>query len=247
VLAAAALLGLAGCGGGSDSQSTASTSQAASASVKDAAKAKPASQGHSASEEEQAKAAAKVKASADKDKASAKHGPTPAAPKGEQEPGITPQQRREATVANIALSSPGVASGAALPATYTCDGKDSWPALEWQGVPAGTAELALYLMNIQPVEEQIFFDWAVAGIDPALGGIETGKLPKGAVVGKNSFGQNGYTICPPQGKGETYMFVLYALPKALSPVQGFDPLALREEALGLSGNAGLMAVTYTRD
>jgi Raf kinase inhibitor-like YbhB/YbcL family protein len=143
-------------------------------------------------------------------------------------------------------SSQGSSGGPqALPATYTCDGQSTSPALRWQGVPQGTAELAIFAMNIQPVEEKLFFDWAVAGLSPDLTEVEAGKLPRGAVVGRNSFGKTGYEICPPSST-ETYMFTVFALPKKLSPGQGFDPSALRTEVLNISGNVGLLALSYTR-
>jgi len=142
-------------------------------------------------------------------------------------------------------SRPSSAGPQALPAEYTCDGKNTSPALSWQGVPPGTAELALLVMNIQPVEGRLFFDWAVGGLSPELEEIEAGKLPKGAVVGRNSFGKTGYGICP-AGSGETYMFTVFALPKKLSPSQGFDPVAFRRAVLEASGNAGLLALSYLR-
>jgi phosphatidylethanolamine-binding protein (PEBP) family uncharacterized protein len=170
-------------------------------------------------------------------------------PTGEREPGITPQQRKEATVASMSMQSPSSQASAggpqALPAEYTCDGKGTSPALRWQGVPPGTAELVLFAMNIQPVEGKLFFDWAVAGLSPELEEIEAGKLPKGAVAGLNSFGKTGYEICPESG-AETYMFTLFALPKKLSPSQGFDPIALRKAVASISGNAGLLALSYAR-
>jgi hypothetical protein len=170
-------------------------------------------------------------------------------PKGPAEQAPTPEQVAHATVADMSLESPAiVASGGSpgrLAATYTCDGKDSWPALHWGGVPAGTAELALFAMNVQPVEEKLFVDWAVAGIDPSLASIEADRLPKGAVVGTNSFGNRGYSICPP-GAGEIYMFALYALPQSLSPQRGFDPRELRKEILAVSGNVGLLPTVYER-
>jgi phosphatidylethanolamine-binding protein (PEBP) family uncharacterized protein len=147
----------------------------------------------------------------------------------------------------MSLQSPAiVASGGqpgSLPPTYTCDGKDSWPQLKWSGVPPGTAELALFVMNLQPVEEQLFVDWAVGGLDPDLQGIEAGELPKGAVVGTNGFGKRGYSICP-SGAGEVYMFAVYALPSSLSPEKGFDARKLREEVLDVAGNVGLLAALY---
>lgn len=133
----------------------------------------------------------------------------------------------------------------ALSAEFTCDGKGTSPALRWQGVPQGSAELVLFAMNAQPVGGKLFFDWSVAGLSPDLEEIEAGKLPKGAVVGRNGFGKTGYEICP-QGAGETYIFTLFALPEKLSPSQGFEPMALRKAVADLSGNAGLLALGYTR-
>lgn len=178
-----------------------------------------------------------------------KHGPRIALPKGPTEQAPTPAEIAQATVADMRLESPAILASEGSPghlaATYTCDGADSWPALRWSGVPAGTAELALFVMNIQPVEEQLFVDWAVAGLDPSLEGIQAGQLPKGAVVGTNGFGKRGYSICP-QGGGEIYMFAIYALPQSLSPPKGFDGRELRKEVLDVSGNVGLLPAVYAR-
>jgi phosphatidylethanolamine-binding protein (PEBP) family uncharacterized protein len=170
-------------------------------------------------------------------------------PKGAPEPGITPQQRGDATVASMTLQSPSSqASGGgpqALPAAYTCDGKGTSPALRWQGVPQGTAELVLFVMNAQPVEGKLFFDWSVGGLSPELEEIEAGKLPKGAVVGRNSFNKTAYKICP-EGEGETYIFTLFALPKKLSLGESFEPLFVRKAVTDISGNVGLLALNYAR-
>lgn len=178
-----------------------------------------------------------------------KRGPRIAPPKGPQEQAPTPPQVAHATVADMRLESPAIVAAAGSPghlaATYTCDGANSWPELHWGGVPSGTAELAVFAMNIQPVEGKLFVDWAVAGLDPSLEGIEAAKLPKGAIVGTNSFGNRGYEVCP-SGAGEIYMFAIYALPAALSPPQGFDARGLRKEVLGVSGNVGLLPAVYAR-
>jgi len=251
-LAAVAALALGGCGGGesSDTQSTSATSTPAGpeASGKSAspAKAKANSQAPDSSE---AHPPAGTPAGAS-GQGAGKHGKQVQLPKGEPEPTATPAQEANATVADIALTSPALAgqagSQATLPPTYTCDGKDSWPALQWQGVPADSAELVLFAMNVAPVQGALFFDWAVAGLPPTLQGLEAGELPKGAVQGQNSFGKAGYSICPAEGAAETYVFALYALPQRLSPKQGFDPHQLREAVQGISANAGLLAVSYGR-
>lgn len=178
-----------------------------------------------------------------------KHGPRIAQPKGPPEQAPSPKQVANATVADMSLQSPALVASdghlGRLAATYTCDGKGSWPALHWGGVPAGSKELVLFVMNVQPVEEEIFFDWALAGIDPGLSEINAGELPKGVISGTNGFGKRGYEICP-SGPGETYMLALYALPRTLSPKPGFDPLAFRQEVLDASGDVGLLPGVYER-
>jgi len=262
VLAVAALA-LAGCGGGSsdDSSSATATAEVSGSSSSGGSGSGPASgagandpnasTGSEAGGPSAGNAGGPAGSGAQEGQGGqgSKHGPRIAQPKGEPEPGITPQQRQEATVASMTLESPSSqpssAGPQALPSTYTCDGKGTSPALSWQGVPQGSAELVIFAMNIQPVEGKLFFDWAVAGLSPELEEIEAGKLPKGAIVGRNSFGRAGYEVCP-EGGGETYMFTVFALPKKLSPAQGFDPSALRREVLGASGNVGLLALSYAR-
>ncbi len=254
---------LAGCGGGSsDSSSSTATTADASGSSGSGASGNPKASDPAASANATAngtKASGGAGAtgtsgggsgtSGAQPSAGAKHGTHVLQPSGAPEPGITPQQRSEATVASMSLESPSSQASSAgpqsLPATYTCDGKGTSPALRWQGVPQGSAELVIFAMNIQPVEGKLFFDWAVAGLSPDLTEIEAGKLPKGAIVGRNSFGKVDYEVCP-EGSGETYMFTVFALPKKLSVAPGFDPSALRREVLGASGNVGLLALGYTR-
>jgi phosphatidylethanolamine-binding protein (PEBP) family uncharacterized protein len=255
---ALAALALAGCGGGaSDGSSSASSSPDAAnsdaASTTAQSGGRGAGSGASAATDAgntpNAAAGGGSAAPGGQPSAGGKHGPHIVQPKGEPEPGITPQQRNEVTVASMSLQSPSAQGGSglqALPAEFTCDGKNTSPALRWQGVPPGTAELVLFAMNIQPVEEKLFFDWAVAGLSPELEEIEAGKLPKGAVAGRNSFGKTGYGLCPEAGSDETYMFALYAIPKRLSPSQGFEPLAVRKAVTEASGNVGLLALSYAR-
>jgi phosphatidylethanolamine-binding protein (PEBP) family uncharacterized protein len=256
---ALAALGLVGCGGSSSQEG--STAQGTSSDAVAETSPGGGSSGSAGSAEAQSgEAAAKAPTAEGKSGSTGgaepsgaqggqKHGPRIARPKGPTEQAPTPAQISQATVADMSLESPAIVASAGHPgtlaATYTCDGADSWPELHWAGVPAGTAELILYAMSVQPVEEQLFVDWAVAGLDPGLAGIEAGKLPKGAVVGTNGFGKRGYEICP-SGGGEIYMFAVYALPKALSPAQGFDARELRKAILEVSGNVGLLPAVYAR-
>lgn len=247
VAAAAAVLVVCGCGGDSATEAT-STSPSSTAAGQEGAQegGQSPSSPSGTSAKSAAKQAADQAAAGSAPTATGKQGAPITAPKGPREPEATPAQRAEATIADISLASPALSPGpesvSILPAAYTCKGKDTWPELSWSGVPADTAELVLLVLNLEPVNEAFFFDWAVAGIDPSLKGIESGQLPKGAILGKNSFGKEGYSICPAASK-ETIIFALYALPASLGARKGFDPAALRKEILADSGNAGLMAVS----
>lgn len=256
-LVVAALLALSGCGGGSDEQTASAPSQGASAGAQTGAdpassadKTSSSSPSPSSSPSEKAAGQESLPPGSSPPGQGNKHGTPIVIPKGEPEKAATPAEQAQATVADIALASPELQSAegatASLSAANSCDGKNTPPTLLWKGIPQGTAELALFAMNVQPVEGKLFFDWAVAGIDPSLEGIEAGRLPKGAVTGTNSFGKVGYEICPPPGSAETYVFALFALPKRLPAAKGFDPRALRDRILGLSGKVGLMAAAYSR-
>lgn len=251
-LAVTALV-LAGCGGGSsgdsDSGTLNSSASGGSSSSTTAPSGATGGAGSASPAKEGSGGGSVAGGEGQRSSPGAKQGSSVPQPAGEREPGITPEQRSEATVASMSLQSPSSQSSSggaqALSAEYTCDGKNTSPALRWQGVPQGTAELVLFVMNVQPVGGELFFNWAVAGLSPELEEIEAGKLPKGVVVGRNSFGKTGYEICP-EGGGETYIFALFALPKSLSPSQGFEPFALRNEVLDASANVGLLALSYAR-
>jgi phosphatidylethanolamine-binding protein (PEBP) family uncharacterized protein len=129
----------------------------------------------------------------------------------------------------------------------TCDGANVWLPFVWSGVPSGTAELALFIVNLRPVNEAVFVDWAVAGLSPTSQGILGGELPSGAVVGRNGFGRVGYSICPPKGRSETYIARLVALSHSLHPRAGFDAKALYLEAARAAKAVGLGgAGSYSR-
>ena len=62
-------------------------------------------------------------------------------------------------------------------------------------------------------------NWAVAGISPSVDGIAAGRLPPGAVVGLNSFGREGYSLCPAAGaKAPVTWIAVLALPHKIWPL-----------------------------
>jgi phosphatidylethanolamine-binding protein (PEBP) family uncharacterized protein len=134
-----------------------------------------------------------------------------------------------------------------LSATYTCDGANTPLPLHWKGVPAGTAELMLDVIKVKPVDNKLFFPWAVMRIKPtSSGSIVGGKLPAGAIVGTNGEGKTSYSLCPPKGASEAYVAVLFALPHKLPAKAGFDPQTLRLEAEQKASYQNLYIFNYKR-
>jgi phosphatidylethanolamine-binding protein (PEBP) family uncharacterized protein len=151
--------------------------------------------------------------------------------------------------ATISLSSPTVAERTLMPAGYTCDSRDLAPPLSWGAVPANTVELSVFLLQLATSEKgKTTIAWAVTGIDPKLHELAAGKLPTGALVGRNSAGHEKYSVCPPKGQTARYLFVLYALPKHLGVKRGFTGVKLLNSILGGTANApfGAILTGYTR-
>ncbi len=155
----------------------------------------------------------------------------------------TPIRVRSAPV-SIRLSSPAFAKGGPIPSLYTCNGRDISPPLRWSGLPSGTRELALELID-RDAPGGAFIHWTLAGIAPSLSGLASGEaIPPGAVAGRNGFGKDGYGgPCPPSGPAHRYLFVVMALPGPAGLSRGFSVASLPvSRALAL----GELQATYAR-
>ncbi len=163
-------------------------------------------------------------------------GETNASSPRSEEPGIA-----------IRVTIPGLPKGRPFPKRYTCDGSAISLPVRWSGIPAGTAQLAMFFVNLKPVHGKLFFDWAVAGIAPTATGVAAGALPHGAVVGRNSSGKVGYSLCLPRGSVEEHFILrLFALSHPLAAKPGFDPEALYNEAERFAKVVGLAGAVYTK-
>jgi phosphatidylethanolamine-binding protein (PEBP) family uncharacterized protein len=116
--------------------------------------------------------------------------------------------------------------------------------VRWSHIPPGTTDIVVFVVNLRPVHGRNFFDWAVAGLSPATHGVSGDTLPPGAVVGRNSYGDVGYSICPAKGtREESYVVRVVALPHRLAAKRGFDAEEVYREAersatvVGLGGGA----------
>jgi len=129
----------------------------------------------------------------------------------------------------IQLHSPAFADGGMIPKTFTCDGADRSPPLEWSGVPAQARSLVLICDDpdapLGTWSHWVVFNLAhqVRALNEGIPSEETiapavaetpesadGKPPQ-ARQGTNDFGKIGYGgPCPPGGT-HRYFFRLYAL------------------------------------
>lgn len=148
----------------------------------------------------------------------------------------------------LLVSSPVFKTGSTIPALYTCDGADISPPLRWRAVPHGTAEMALFVIDSQSISTgKPLIYWAVAGLHPTLAGLPTGKLPSGAVVGRNSLGQARYTVCPAKNGGlRHYVVGLFALQHSTSVAPGFNASALFATVIHAAQYSGAASFTYQR-
>ena len=77
-----------------------------------------------------------------------------------------------------------------------CDGDDISPAISWEGVPAGTASMAL-IMDDPDAPGRTFVHWVIYNIPARSGGLPSGvaknnTLDDGSLQGKNDYAKIGY-------------------------------------------------------
>ena len=138
----------------------------------------------------------------------------------------------------LALTSTAFVHEGAIPATYTCQGRDIPVPLAWSGVPAGTRSLVLFVdvpdAPDPAAPKMTWVHWVLYNIPPGTDGLQEGvkssELPKGTLEGRNDWGRTGYGgPCPPVGR-HRYFFKLYALDVVL-PDLGTPDKARLERAM----------------
>ena len=121
----------------------------------------------------------------------------------------------------ITLTSTAFREGEAIPRTYTADGENVSPPLQWGDPPAATQAFAL-IADDPDAPRGTWVHWVLFDLPPgerslAQGVSPAGSLPDGAKQGKNDFGKLGYGgPSPPPGKPHRYFFKLYALDTLLA-------------------------------
>lgn len=121
------------------------------------------------------------------------------------------------------LTSPAFNPNEPIPANHTRKGAGTAPPLMISSIPAGTQSLAL-VVHDPDAPSGDFTHWTLWNLSATASVLPEGRIPAGALQGKNDFGQVGYgPPAPPLGTHH-YLFDLYALNTQL-PLDAGAPLA----------------------
>jgi Raf kinase inhibitor-like YbhB/YbcL family protein len=127
----------------------------------------------------------------------------------------------------LVINSPAFSAGGDIPRTYTCDGGDISPALEFSGLPAATESLVLIVDDPDAPDPRAprmtWVHWVLYNIPPSATGLPDNvgpsELPPGTREGVNDWQRTGYGgPCPPIGR-HRYFFKLYALDTVLPDLE----------------------------
>ena len=153
---------------------------------------------------------------------------------------------------NMRISSTAFSNQGAIPAVYTCEGKDISPPLAWSDLPAGSKSLALIVDDPDAPDpaapKMTWVHWILYNLPASNGGLPEGvkALPTGAREGLNDWKKTGYGgPCPPIGR-HRYFPKLYALDIVLPDLKRPTKAKLEEAMKGhVIGETQLMG-TYQK-
>jgi hypothetical protein len=151
------------------------------------------------------------------------------------------------------LTSTAFVHQGAIPALYTCEGKDLSPPLAWSGVPSGARSLALIVDDPDAPDpaapKMTWVHWVLYNLPASSGGLSEGTktLPEGTKEGVNDWKRTGYGgPCPPIGR-HRYFHKLYALDTVLPDLKQPTKTKLEAAMKGhIVGEAQLMG-TYLKE
>ncbi len=141
---------------------------------------------------------------------------------------------------SLTLGSTAFAPGGAIPALYTCEGKDVSPPLAWSGAPDGTRSFALIVDDPDAPDpaapKMTWVHWVLYNLPVSTQGlpeaIRADALPSGTREGLNDWGRTGYGgPCPPVGC-HRYVHTLYALDTVLPDLRSPAKAALEKALRG---------------
>ena len=149
------------------------------------------------------------------------------------------------------LTSTAFNEGATIPKTFTGDGEDRSPPLNWSDVPGKTKSFAL-ICDDPDAPLGTWVHWVIFNIpadqhELAEGAPSEGTLASGAKQGKNDFKKIGYGgPAPPKGKPHRYYFKLYALDSMLELNEGASKKDVEQAMKGHILASGQLMGLYGR-
>jgi len=153
---------------------------------------------------------------------------------------------------NMRIVSTAFNNQSAIPALYTCEGKDISPPIAWLDLPAGTKSLALIVDDPDapdPVAPKMtWVHWVLYNLPPTNEGLPENvkTLPAGTKEGLNDWKRIGYGgPCPPIGR-HRYFHKLYALDTVLSDLKQPTKANLEEAMKGHVLREAQLVGTYQK-
>jgi len=141
---------------------------------------------------------------------------------------------------SLKLTSTAFEHEGAIPAAYTCDGRNVSPPLAWSGVPDGARSLVLIVDDPDAPDpaapRMTWVHWVLYELPPTVGGlpeaVAAADLPAGTREGLNDWSRTGFGgPCPPIGR-HRYFHKLYALDLTLPELDRPSKAALEEAMRG---------------
>ena len=125
-----------------------------------------------------------------------------------------------------------------IPKTYSCEGRDVSPPLDWSEVPAKAKSLVLIVDDPDAPDpaapRMTWVHWLLYNLPVACAGLPEAvlSLPNGTLDGLNDWRRPGYGgPCPPIGR-HRYFHKLYALDVVLPDLQKPDKKQLEQAMQG---------------
>jgi hypothetical protein len=154
----------------------------------------------------------------------------------------------------MTITSSAFAANGAIPALYTCEGKDVSPPLAWSGVPAAAKSLALIVDDPDAPDpaapKMTWVHWVLYDIPATAAGLaealRPSALPPGTREGVNDWNRTGYGgPCPPIGR-HRYFHKLYALDAVLPDLKRPNKAALEKAMQGHVLEQAVLIGTYQK-
>ena len=125
---------------------------------------------------------------------------------------------------DLRVRSVAFSHGGHIPPKYTCEGENVNPPLEVSDLPENTKSLAL-IVEDPDAPRGVYDHWVGWNIPPNEAIAENSRP---GIIGKNSFGNEGYGgPCPPSGS-HRYFFKVFALDSNLDIQAGSDKKVLEQ-------------------